>query len=143
MATIRCNNKRHVSKELRKEIMRRSRLKKIPNESGRKKDIRRYKLQRNKVVKLNKPANLKFCQDLNISDLTDDKRFWKSFKPLFTPINQEMFHRKVTLVGNESIVSYESHIAQCFNQYFTYITDSLPIESYMTIAKCPMERPYY
>ena len=55
-ATIRGNNKPHVSKEMRKEIMCRTRFKKIANKTHNEEDIRRYKRQRNKIVKLNKVA---------------------------------------------------------------------------------------
>ena len=47
-AIITGNNKRHVLKELRKEIMHKSRLKNIANKSGKTEDIRRHKQQRNK-----------------------------------------------------------------------------------------------
>ena len=43
----------HISKTLRKEIMKRSRLKNKANKSGKEKDKRLYKIQRNKVSKLN------------------------------------------------------------------------------------------
>ena len=50
---VRANNKPHVTKELRKAIMVRTNLKKIANKSGSTQDMRKYKDQRNLVVKLN------------------------------------------------------------------------------------------
>ena len=44
----------HVNKILRKEIMKRSNLKNIGNKSGKIKDKKLYKIQRNVVTKLNK-----------------------------------------------------------------------------------------
>ena len=127
-ATIRGNNKQHFSKELRKEIMHRSRLKHIANKSGKKEDICRYKQQRNKVVKMNKLAKTEFYRSLDVSNLTNDKRFWKAVKPLFSNKSGSV-SQKVTLVENESILSCERQIAECFNHYFINITDSLPIET--------------
>ena len=51
------NTKPHVNKILRKEIMKRSNLKKIANKSGKIEDKKRYKIPRNVVKKQNK--NLK------------------------------------------------------------------------------------
>ena len=48
------NTKPHVNKILRKEIMKRSNLKNIANKSGIIGDKKRYKIQRNVVIKLNK-----------------------------------------------------------------------------------------
>ena len=45
-----------------KEIMHRSRLKNIANKSGKEEEIWRYKQQRNKVVKMNKLAKMKFIE---------------------------------------------------------------------------------
>ena len=92
-AIIRGNNKRHVSKELRREIMHRSRLKNIANKSGKMEDISRYSQQRNIFVKLNKSAKMNFYRSLDVSNLINDKCFWKTFKPLF-PVNQKTFLKK-------------------------------------------------
>ena len=50
---LRGNNKPHCGKKLRKEIMKRSRLKNIANKTRNPKDRSNYKIQRNLVVKLN------------------------------------------------------------------------------------------
>ena len=50
---VRGNTKPHINKALRKEIMNRSRLKNKANKSGKEDDKRLYKIQRNKVTKLN------------------------------------------------------------------------------------------
>ena len=47
------NTKPHINKTLRKEIMKRSRLKNKANKSGKEGDKRLYNIQRNKVSKLN------------------------------------------------------------------------------------------
>ena len=50
---LRDNTKPHINKTLRKEIMKRSRLKNKANKSGKEEDKRLYNIQRNKVSKLN------------------------------------------------------------------------------------------
>ena len=51
---VRGNNKPHIDHTLRKEIMKRSRLKNVANKTGNCEDISAHKKQRNLVVKLNK-----------------------------------------------------------------------------------------
>ena len=58
--TIRAYNKPHLSKNLRKAIMKRSRLKRIANINHSDENIRNYKNQRNFVDKMNKQAKTKF-----------------------------------------------------------------------------------
>ena len=48
------NHKPHVSKKLRKEIMKRSQLKSIANKTGKDIDLYKFRKQRNLVVNLNK-----------------------------------------------------------------------------------------
>ena len=121
-----------------------SRLKNIANKSGKKEDICRYKQQRNKVVKMNKFAKTEFYvqkRSLDVSNLTNDTPFWKTFKPLFSNKSGSV-SQKVTLVENESIISCERQIAECFNHYFINITDSVPIEPYVTIPSyVPLRDP--
>ena len=57
---IKCNDKPFVSNKMRKEIMLRSRLKGIANKSKLPEDYSRYKVQRNKVVALNKKKRSSF-----------------------------------------------------------------------------------
>ena len=122
-AIIRGNNKREVSKELRIEIMHWSRLTDIANKTGKTEDIGRYKQLRNKVVKLNKLAKMNFFRSLYVPNLTNDKRFWKTVKPLFFRKSGNV-SQIITLVEHESIVSSKSQIAECFNQNLVNITDS-------------------
>ena len=53
---LRGNNKPHMTSQLRKAIMERSRLKNKTNKSGKPADKTAYKSQRNLVVKLKKEA---------------------------------------------------------------------------------------
>ena len=56
---VRGNNQAHMSKDLRKEIMTRSRLKNIYNKSQSLKDLLAYKKQRNYVVSMNRKKKKK------------------------------------------------------------------------------------
>ena len=63
-ATIRGSNKPHVSKEMRGEVMCKTRFKKIANKTN-EEDTCRYKRQRNKIVKLNKVAMKRYFRSLD------------------------------------------------------------------------------
>ena len=121
---IRGNHKPFVSKILRKEIMKRARLKNLFNKSHSESDFKKYKQQRNLVVALNRKEKKSFFSNIEIS--TDKKSFWKACKPFLSSkptINSE----KITLLENGSVVSDESSLANIFNNYFTHITESLDI----------------
>ena len=109
----------------------RTRYKNIANKTRNEEDIRRYKRQRNKIVKLNKVAKKRYFRSLDPATIGSDKRFWKTFKPLFSnkPSN---IQEKIILVENGSRITCDKQIAECFNEYFVNITSTLPIEAYVT-----------
>ena len=79
---VRGSNKPHITSLIRKEIMIRSRLKNKANKSGKEEDLKAYKKQRNRVLKLNRKAKkilLKSCIFTN--DKMKNKNFWKLCKP--------------------------------------------------------------
>ena len=80
---LRGNNKPHINKSLRKEIMLRSRLKNIANASANQRDWIKYKKQRNKVVALNRKIKAEFFQNAQVIS-NNHKNFWKACKPLLS-----------------------------------------------------------
>ena len=123
---VRANNKPHVNKELRRAITRRSTLKNIANRSKREEDIRKYKDQRNLVVKLNVKAKKQHFTSIQSKTIDNEKKFWKTVKPLFS--NRNHMCEKITLIEDGKILSNDEEIAECFNEYFTNITHSLDID---------------
>ena len=73
------NQKPHFNKNLRKQIMIRSRLKNKANKSKNPIDIAKFKRQRNLVTNLNKRAKLQFFEKLSVD--CNPKPFWKASKP--------------------------------------------------------------
>ena len=64
--------------QLRKAIMKRSRLKNKANESGKLADKTAYKIQKNLVVKLNKEAQKSFLKNQITENATNKNNFfWK------------------------------------------------------------------
>ena len=81
-SNVRENIKPHVNKILRKE-MKRSNLKNIGNKSGKIKDKKLYKIQRNVVTKLNKKLKKVYLKE-KLRKGKDVKDFWNFCKPYFT-----------------------------------------------------------
>ena len=50
-------------------------------------------------------------------DITDNKKFWQ----IFNPFRSEKFksREKITLAKKKELVSSESDVAKCFNQFFS------------------------
>ena len=92
---VRGNNIPHVTKNLRKAMMKETRL---ANRTGTDRDIRSYKSQRNLVVKMNRQVKREFYANLDPTEIGNSKKFWKTFKPIFT---------KGTVNANEKIVLVE------------------------------------
>ncbi len=55
-----------------------------------------------------------------------NKKFWKTFKPLFS--EKSISAERVLLVENSNILNDERHIAEIFNNYFGNITKNLSIK---------------
>ena len=67
MKIVRGNHKPHITKQLRKAIMKRSQLKNKANKTKAPDDFASYKKQRNLVVRLNKEAKHTFFDSLDTS----------------------------------------------------------------------------
>ena len=124
---IRGNNKPHMSKTLRKAIMLRTRLKNRSVKTRNEADLRRYRQQRNLVVKLNKRAKREYYENLDMNSINDNKSFWKKLKPLFS---NSMVNEKIVLIENDKIIRDDKDISQYFNEYFANITDTLNIPKF-------------
>ena len=101
--TVRANHKPHVNKELRKAIMKRTRLKNILNETKKEEDKKKYREQRNLVVKINTNTKRTYFKSIQAKSIENDKMFWKTVKPLFS--NTNPMSEKITLIENGKILS--------------------------------------
>ena len=137
---VRANQAPFINKKINKEIMKRSRLRnKFLNT---KKDIDRkaYNKQRNLCVSLIRSEKKNFFSNINTSDITDNKTFWKTVKPFFT--DKIKTKSKITLIeknivsqeGQEKIVSEkiiteDQAVAEVFNNFFINIVPNLKIST--------------
>ena len=101
--------------------MRRSNLenKYLQNRTPENKDV--YKKQTNYCGRLYKKER-KTYYNLDLENITDNKKFWKTTKPFLT--DKGVNYQKVTLIGNENILSADVDITEILNSYCSATTKS-------------------
>ena len=126
---MRANNQPFMNKTLSKAVMTRSRLRnkflKNPNNTNK----LNYTKYRNYCSKLFKKEKKKYYNDLDTKLITDNKKFWKTVKPLFS--DKHFSNNKITLVGDE-IISTDKEVAETLNSFFTNAVSNLKIEGFKT-----------
>ena len=73
-----------MSKTLCKAIMKRSKLRNTFNRKRSSEYWQNYKRQRNICSNILKSTKKTFFETLNINEITDNIKFWKTVKPFFT-----------------------------------------------------------
>ena len=124
---LRGNQKPHFNKNLRKQIMIRSRLKNKANKSKNPIDIVKFKRQRNLVTNLNKQAKLQYFEKLSVD--CNSKPFWKACKPYFSNKNSNI-QDNIMLLEKDKLLLKQKDVASNFNKHFESITDSLNLFSW-------------
>ena len=125
---VRANDSPFVTKELRKEQMKRSRFRNRFLRDKSENNRNAYKLQRNKCVSLLKKAKKSYYAKLNPSDVCNNKKFWKTVKPLFN--EQVICTDSITLIENDVIVGEDAKVAEIFNDFFGNTVKNLNIKPY-------------
>ncbi|XP_057305354.1 uncharacterized protein LOC130642282 [Hydractinia symbiolongicarpus] len=122
---VRNNNSPFITKAVRKEIMIRSRFKNIYNKHPSIKNWENFKRQRNKCVTVCRDAKRIYYTSLNMNNIFDNKRFWKTVKPIFS--NKCVKDTVQVIVENDQIIREKEHIANIINGHFVNVTNSLHI----------------
>ena len=85
----------------------------------------RHNKQRNLCETLLRKAKKNFYTDLKMSDINDNKKFWKNVKPIFG--NKNKGNKTVALEEGNEVITDDGKLAQTFNEYFVNIVPSLGI----------------
>ena len=127
---LRANNQPFMNKTLAKAVMTRSRLRNkfLKNPS----DINRtnYSKYRNYCTSLFRKEKKLYYNNLDMKSFTDNKKFWKTVKPLFS--DKHFTSNKITLLESDEIISEEADVAKKFNDYFSNVVKNLEIEGFET-----------
>ena len=112
-----------MTKELNKAFMTRSRLRnKYLKEKSADSKIA-YDKQRNYCVNLLRRTKKNYFANINISSITDNMRFWKTVKPLFS---DKISHKEIiNWTKNDQVLSDHQVVADTFNNYFNNIVKTL------------------
>ena len=122
---IRGNQAPFWNRELSKEVMKRTRLR---NKFLKYKTIEyqeEYNKQRNYCVSLLRKTKRSYYENLNERNVTDTKNFWKTVKPYLS--NKNISNSKITLVGNDTILTEDKKVANELNDFFSTIVMNLGI----------------
>ena len=122
---IRANDSSFMNRTLCKAFMLRTRLKNRCDKNRMADNWDAFRRQRNFCVKLSRKAKRDFYNQLDISEVTDNKKSWKTVKPFIS--DKSCSKSRITLIEEGKIVSNESEVAETFNNFFVTITDALGI----------------
>ena len=85
-----------------------------------------YDKQRNYYVNILRRTKKNYFANINIISITDNKKFWKTVKPLFSDKNS---HKEtINLAENDTILSDAQVVADTCNGYFNNIIKNFPKE---------------
>ena len=115
-----------MNRTLRKAIMTRSKLKRRYILDRTTVNFEKYKKQRNICVNLLRKIKKQYFNSIDVKNITDNKKFWKTDKPKFS--NKYKTANTIILVKYEKILHDEKAIANNFNNYFTEVTHSLGLK---------------
>ena len=115
-----------MTKELRKEIMLQSKLKNKFHKERNHVKWCNYKRQRNHCLSILRKTKKEYCNSLNMKQVSDNKLFWKSVKPIFNDKGSNS--SKITLEEEDNIISDERKIANIINNYFINVTKTLNLK---------------
>ena len=113
-----------MTKQLRKAIMKRSRLENKYYKSKCLEDKTSFKKQRNYCNRLYKKEKRKIHNNINLNEITD-KTFWKTVKPFLS--NKGDVHKQITLIDGEKSISKDEDVANTLSNYFENAVKSLEI----------------
>ena len=122
---LRANHTNFVTKQLRKAVMKRSKLRNDFLKDRNDASQSAYRKQRNLCVTLLRKAKKQHFSNLEPKLTIDNKKFWKSVKPLLS--DKITVKEIINLTENGVILSSDTNIADTFNDYFSNVVQSLSI----------------
>ena len=114
-----------MTRALRKAVMLRSRLRNRYNKNQTVENWNKFRKQRNSCVKLFRREKRNYYNNLEISLVTDNKKFWKIVKPYFSDKLQSK--SKIVLIEDETIISNDVEVTETMNEFFITVMNSLGI----------------
>ena len=76
-------------------------------------------------VKLFRREKRNYYNNLDISHVTDNKKFWKTVNSFFS--DKLQINNKIVLIDDETIIPNDVEVAETMNEFFVTVRDSLGI----------------
>ena len=124
---VRSNNAPFMNKTLSQAFMHRSKLKNRYNKNPSEENHRAFKFQRNYCVSLLRREKKKYYNNLDTRIFEDNRKFWKSVKPLFS--NKFITtSNEIILEEKGKITSNKKEVADKMNNFFVSAVENLGIK---------------
>ena len=127
---IRFNSNVFMTKELRKEIMKRSKLRNKFNRNINHENWCNFKFQRNYCVNLSRKTKKQYYEYSSVKNVINNQTFWKTVKPCLCDKGSNS--KRITLLESDSILTDDKDIAKAINNFFINITKNLNLKPYNT-----------
>ena len=98
------------TKTLRKAVMKRFSLEHKYDKTPSNDNNKAYRKQTNLCSRLYKKGRKKYYAHLDIRNITDNKKFWKTVKPLFSERTQNV--QKVTIIKDGNLLSINEEVSE-------------------------------
>ena len=122
-----------MTKDLSKEMMTRSRLRNKYLKDKTEENRLLYTQQRNKCVSLLRKTKINYYGNLNVKNITDNKKFWKTVKPFLS--DKSKTSDKIHFNENGELLNSESETAEVLNNFFSNIVKNLKIPEYENLDR--------
>ena len=83
-----------------------------------------YPKQRNFCISLLRKEK-KYFYNFNVKNITDNKKFWQTIKPFL--LEKTKSREKNNLIENKKVISGNTEVANCLNNFFSNIVENLEI----------------
>ena len=130
---LRANDNAFMTKELRKAIMVRSKLRNVLNNKKTLSANLAYKKQRNFCTALLRRTKRAFYCKLNPNKITDNKTFWKTVKPFFS--EKSVTTDNITIIEKDEVYDDDEIVSEIFNDFFGNAVSNLNIPSYISLTE--------
>ena len=104
----------------------RSKLRKKSLKSRSESDKKAYNKQRNKCVSLLRKTKKAYYSNLNVKDVVDNKKFWKTIKSFFSDKSNNF--ENISLIEKGNLLTDDFKTAETFNEYFQNLVPNLDLK---------------
>ena len=123
---LRANHAPYITKTLRKAIMRRSQLETKYLKTKTQTDLKLYKKHKNVCSKLYNNEGRKYYESLDMKNVLDSKKFWKTIGPFLSDKNTVF--SQISVEKNSQIMSDDFVLSEEFSTFLEDTVRSLNIE---------------